>query len=94
MIQYSSLKKLVSVKIIFTTDLSDIRSKVRNDEVLRRVEKLRNILPKGKGREVKWIGHILLRNCLLKHVTEGKIKGRIEVTGRRGKRRKQLLDKL
>jgi hypothetical protein len=29
------------------------------------------------------IGHILLRKCLLKHVIEGKIEGRIEVTGRR-----------
>jgi hypothetical protein len=34
----------------------------------------------------------LRRNSLLKHVIEDKIKGRIEVTGRRGKRRKQLLD--
>jgi hypothetical protein len=34
----------------------------------------------------------LRRNCLLKHVTEGKINGRKEVTGRRGGRRnKQLL---
>jgi hypothetical protein len=33
-------------------------------------------------------------NCLLKHVTEGKRRGKIEVTGRRGKRGKQLLDDL
>jgi hypothetical protein len=32
--------------------------------------------------------------CLLKEVIEGKIKGRIEVTSRRGRRRKQLLDDL
>jgi hypothetical protein len=31
---------------------------------------------------------------LLKEVIEGKIKGRIEVTRRRGRRRKQLLDDL
>jgi hypothetical protein len=31
-------------------------------------------------------------NCLLKHVIEGKIEGGIEVTGRQGRRRKQLLD--
>jgi hypothetical protein len=30
----------------------------------------------------------LLTNCLLKHVIEGEIEERIEVTGRRGKRRK------
>jgi hypothetical protein len=36
----------------------------------------------------------LCRNCLLKHVVEGTIEGRIEVMGRRGRRRKQLLDDL
>ena len=41
-----------------------------------------------------WIGHILRRNCLLKQVIEGKIKGEIEVTRRRGRRRKKLLDGL
>ena len=34
------------------------------------------------------------RNCLLKPVIEGKIEIRIDVTGRRGRRRKQLLDDL
>jgi len=37
---------------------------------------------------------MLGRNCLLKHVIEGEIKGRIEVTGRRGRKSKQLLDGL
>jgi hypothetical protein len=32
------------------------------------------------------MGHTLRRNCLLKHVIEGKLEGRIEVTGRRGRR--------
>jgi hypothetical protein len=41
-----------------------------------------------------WIGHILHKNCLLQRVIEGKIKGWIEVTGRRGKRRRKLLDDL
>jgi len=31
-------------------------------------------------------------DCLLRHAIEGKIGKRIEVTGRRGRRRKQLLD--
>jgi len=44
--------------------------------------------------KVNWIGHILHRNCLLKHVIEGRIKGRTKVTGRRGRRHKQLLDDL
>jgi hypothetical protein len=41
-----------------------------------------------------WIGHILHRECLLKHVIQGKIAREIEVTGRRGRGRKQLLDDL
>jgi hypothetical protein len=36
----------------------------------------------------------LRRNCLLKHVTEGKIEERIEVKGRQGRIRKKLEDKL
>jgi hypothetical protein len=38
--------------------------------------------------------HILPRNCLPRQVNEGKTKGRIEVTGRRGRRRRKLLDYL
>jgi hypothetical protein len=34
----------------------------------------------------------LARNCLLKHVAEGNIRGMIETMGRRRRRRKQLLD--
>jgi hypothetical protein len=40
------------------------------------------------------IGHILRRNCLLKQVIEGKIKGEMEVTKKQGRRRKKLLDEL
>jgi hypothetical protein len=40
------------------------------------------------------IGHILRRNCFLKQVIEGKIEERREVTGKRGRRCKQLLDDL
>jgi len=36
----------------------------------------------------------LVKKCLLKHVNEGKIEGRLEVTGIRGRRRKQLLNDL
>jgi hypothetical protein len=67
---------------------------VRNEEVLLRVSEQRNILHEIRKRKANWIGHILRRTCLLKQVTEGKIKGRIEVTRRRGRRRKQLLDDL
>jgi hypothetical protein len=37
------------------------------------------------------IGRVLPRNCLLKHIIEGKIEERIEEAERREKRRKQLL---
>jgi hypothetical protein len=40
------------------------------------------------------ICHIFLRNYLIKHVIDGNLEGRIEVTGRRGRRRKHLLDDL
>jgi len=42
--------------------------------------------------KANWIGHILYRNCLLQRVIEGKIKDGIEVRGRRGRRRRKLLD--
>jgi hypothetical protein len=58
------------------------------------VSEQRNILHEIRKRKDNWIGHILRRNCLLKEVIEGKIKVRIEVTRRRGIRRKQLLDDL
>jgi len=61
-------------------------------KVLYRPEEERNILPKIDTRKANWIGHILCRSHLLKHVIEGKREGRIEVTERRGKRRNQLLD--
>jgi hypothetical protein len=68
--------------------------RVRNEDVLHRVKEERNILHTIKRRKANWIGHTLRRNCLLKHVIEGKVEGRIEMTGRRGRRRKQLLDDL
>jgi hypothetical protein len=47
-----------------------------------------------KRRKANWIGHILPRNCLLKNAIGGNLEGRIEMTGRLGRRRKQLLDDL
>jgi hypothetical protein len=68
--------------------------RVRNEEVLHRVKEERNIVHTIIRRKANWIGHILRRNCLRKQVIEGKLEGRIEMTGRRGRRRKQLLDDL
>ena len=47
--------------------------------------------PTNNKRKATWIGHILRRNCLLKHVIEGKIAGRIEVTRRRERTCKRLM---
>ena len=67
---------------------------VRNEEVLLRVKEQRNILHEISKRKANWIGHILCRKCLLQRVIEGKIKWEIEVTGRRGGRRRKLLGDL
>ena len=52
---------------------------MRNEEVLLRVKEQRNILHKISNQKANWIGHILRRNCLLKQVIEGKIKGEIKL---------------
>ena len=62
--------------------------------MLLRVTEQRNILHEIRKRKANWIGHILRRNCLLKQVIKGKIKGEMEVTRRRGRRCKKLLDNL
>jgi len=67
---------------------------VRNEEVIQRVKEERNILHTAKRQEANCAGHILRRNCLLRHVIEGKLDGRIKVTGRRGRKRKQILETL
>ena len=50
---------------------------VRNVEVLYRVKEERHILQAIQRRKANWIGYIWRGNCLLKHVIEGKIEGRI-----------------
>jgi len=66
--------------------------RVRNEEVLLTVKEQRNILHEIRKGKANWIGHILRRNCLPQRVFERKIKGEIEVTGKRGRRRRKLLD--
>jgi hypothetical protein len=74
-------------KIIWT-------DRVRNEEVLVSLKEDRNILHTIKRRKANWFGHILRRNYLLKQVIDEKLEGRAEMTGKRGRRRKQLLDDL
>jgi len=58
------------------------------------IEPKRNILSTIKRRKANSTGYILCRNCLLKHVIEGQVEGRIEVTGRRQRTCKELLNDL
>jgi hypothetical protein len=62
--------------------------RVRNEEVLLRVKERRNILHEISKQKASWIGH---RNRILQEVIEVKKRRWIEVTGRRGRRRRKLL---
>ena len=57
------------------------------NEVSNGAKEERNILHSIKLQKAKWIGHILHRNCLLKHIIGWKTGG----TKRQARRRKQLL---
>ena len=59
--------------------------RVRNEVVLLTVQQQTIILHEISKRKANWIGHILRRNYLLQRVIEGKIKGEMDVTGRREK---------
>ena len=57
---------------------------MRSEEInemkwLQRVKEERNILHTVTRRKGNWIGHILHRNCLLKHIIEGNIERKIEM---------------
>jgi hypothetical protein len=47
--------------------------RVRNEEMLHIVKEKGNIIHTVKRRKANWIGHIWRWNCLLKHITKGKI---------------------
>ena len=67
---------------------------MRNEKVLLRVKEQKNISHEISKRKANWNGHILRRNCLLQQVIEEKIKEGIEMTRKRGRRRRKLLDDL
>ena len=56
---------------------------VTNEEVLHPVKGERNILQTVNRRKVNWIGHMLLGNCLLKHVIVGKDRGKARRDGKK-----------
>jgi hypothetical protein len=61
--------------------------RVRN-EILHIDKDERNILDTTKRKKANRIGHILCRNCLLEHVTEGKIGVMVKVKGKKTKKMK------
>ena len=60
------------------------------NDVVHGVKEEANIVYKVKRRKTNWIGYMLRKNFLLKHITEEKI----EWMKRRGRMCKQLLDDL
>jgi len=55
--------------------------RVKN-EVLHRAKVDRHNVQTIKGRKTNWNSHILCMNCLVKHVMEDDIEGKLEVMGR------------
>ena len=60
--------------------------------MLLRVSEQRNILHEIRKRRLIGLVTSYVETAFLKQVIEGKIKGEMEVTRRRGRRRKKLLD--
>jgi hypothetical protein len=90
----SRIFKIKSGRCRRRVDKMSWADRVRNEEELHRARGERNIIQTIKRKKANSIGHIFRRDCVLKHVIEGKYRGKIEVTGRGGKIHKQLLDKL
>jgi len=67
------------------------REKLRS---IQRGEEQKKIPKTTKGTTANWIGHILRRNCMLRHIIQGMIEGRIEEGGRRRRKREKPLDDL
>lgn len=67
-----------------------MKSHVKNEDVLQRDEVESIVLRAIKRKKANLIGHVLHRNCLLKHFMKRKIEG----TGRQGRRCKKLVEDL
>ncbi|KAI5742530.1 hypothetical protein M8J77_008273 [Diaphorina citri] len=57
--------------------------RVRNEEVLRRVDEKREILRTIVNRKRSWLGHILRRNCLQRRIMEGELRGKRSIGRKR-----------
>ena len=69
---------------------------MRNDKVLSRVKKKRNILCIIKLRKPNYIGHVLRRNCpinlLTKEISDGKTRNKTYAATRRPRRKERILE--
>jgi len=89
LIKYLLSLYLKLIRLSLRTEVSWIDS-VRSEVVVHGVKEEANIVYKVKRRKTNWIGYMLRKNFLLKHITEEKI----EWMKRRGRMCKQLLDDL
>jgi len=76
--------------VVLKKDGDNQSSCLKTEEVLQSAKGERNILHTVKWRKINCIGHILCRSYLLKHSIEGKV----EETGRWGRRWKLQWDDL
>ena len=67
---------------------------MRNEEVLRNSQEGKEYFTQIKRRKADWNVRILRGKVLKKHIIKGKKEEKIEVTERRGRRRKTVLDDL
>jgi hypothetical protein len=72
-LQWSSSPRRIAKSNSVITSWKGLNTLCHCKLVLRRVKEERNILHTIKRMKANWIGHILRRNCLLKHVIEWKI---------------------
>ena len=78
---YDFIPKLTDLKS--GAELENVRgTDLMKNRVLHRVKNERNILHRIKPWKANWTGHTLCRNCLLKHVAEGKRGEEIEGKGK------------
>jgi hypothetical protein len=73
--------------VVLENGREDQLGRSREDVLVKEERYILNTMKRRKA-----VGHILRRNCLLNHVIQGKIEGKMKVKVGRGRRHKQLLD--
>ena len=59
--------------VLLVKDEDQFHLSCENEEVSYRVNQKGDVLQAISRKRANWIGHILRRNCLLKHVIKGKV---------------------